>query len=157
MLSQCEDDENFIFSQYSNDRHPLLCAQLQLGDGYRGCEKPSTRDDNTGVAASAACPLSCRTGCSLTYNSCWDQQDTCLNGGVCTNIPRVTTGNNSFTCTCRAGFCTKNCATEDGQDHSDGNPNCPVNARCIIISLCPCVLVSLPLSLTRFLSPDIFL
>eukprot|EP01045_Picozoa_sp_COSAG04_P036397 COSAG04_NODE_8838_length_926_cov_0.800484_1_plen_107_part_00 len=88
-------------------------------------------DYNTGALAADVCPVSCgtRTGCALTYDTCWNQQETCQNGGVCVNLPGV----EAFRCRCPAGFCTENCATPDTLDHSDGNPNCPVRPSWVML------------------------
>ena len=110
---QCEDDPAFAAAGYT-------CADMQ----YFGCEGQT--DDITGALASDACRASC-TDCALTYDSCWNQQETCQNGGVCVNLPGV----EAFRCDCPAGFCTENCATPDSLDHSDGNPNCPVRPLCV--------------------------
>ena len=117
MFRQCEDDPDFIA------RYMGMEATCSMVMGYMGsCEADrGAVDDNTGVAASEACPISCGTGCALTFDSCWNSP--CQNGGgECVNLPGV----EAFGCTCPAGFCTENCAAPDTLDHSDGNPNCPV-------------------------------
>ena len=94
MFRQCEDDPDFIMLG------GVTCSTVM---GYAGsCEADQGAvDDNTGVAASEACPISCGTGCALTFDSCWDQQETCQNGGVCVNRPGV----GAFGCDCPHGYC----------------------------------------------------
>eukprot|EP01045_Picozoa_sp_COSAG04_P012327 COSAG04_NODE_827_length_10036_cov_6.659455_2_plen_225_part_00 len=101
---QCEDDPAFVH----NNMFDQTCADLNVYE--YGCEQWA--DDNTGVPAAEACPASCVTGCALTYESCWDQQDTCQNGGVCVNLPGV----ESFFCDCAPHYMGPTCETYCGPD-----------------------------------------
>jgi len=94
-LRQCEDDPAFVTSW------GRTCADITTASQ---CE---WTDDNTGVPAGEACPISCGTGCALTFNSCWNQQDTCQNGGVCVNLPGV----EAFTCDCPSWYDGDRCQT----------------------------------------------
>ena len=80
MFLQCVDDPAFVHDYRGATK---TCADM---NDYR-CEHYT--DDNTGAPASEACPASCLTGCALTFDSCWNQQETCQNGGVCVNLPGV--------------------------------------------------------------------
>ena len=75
-----------------------------------GCEHYT--DDNTGVSAADACPNACGTGCALTFDSCWNQQETCQNGGVCVNLPGV----EAFRCDCTPHYMGPSCETYCGPD-----------------------------------------
>ena len=80
MFLQCEDDPNFILWGEAT------CSMVMEYVG--SCEADwGAVDDNTGVAASEACPASCGTGCALTFDSCWNSP--CQNGAVCVNLPGV--------------------------------------------------------------------
>jgi hypothetical protein len=87
------------------------------------CDR-ATDADLKKFTATEACPVSCGIGCVLTYDSCLDQQDTCQNGGVCTNVPGVVAGAESFTCTCAAGYCGDSC---EASNEDPALPPCPVS------------------------------
>ena len=115
MSTQCEDDVSWTCTnRYAGE---VGCSYFA---NHRDFCTESWAVDASGVPASEACPITCNSGCTLTYDSCWNNP--CEGREVCTNLPGV----NSYGCTCPAGFCTKNCATEDTLDHSDGNLQCPV-------------------------------
>lgn len=70
--TQCEDDANFRMRDLTCSH--LISDDVATGDYmYRYLSRESRcerTDDITGVAASEACPVSCRTGCLLTYDDC---------------------------------------------------------------------------------------
>ena len=103
MFRQCEDDPDFIARYMGME---ATCSIVM--DAVGSCEADwGAVDDNTGVPASEACPISCGTGCALTFDSCWDQQDTCQNGGACVNMPGV----EAFRCDCSEGYYGARCQT----------------------------------------------
>ena len=106
MFLQCEDDPDFILWGEAT------CSMVMEYAG--SCEADwGAVDDNTGVAAAEACPASCGTGCALTFDSCWDQQETCQNGGVCVNLPGV----EAFFCdNCASHYGGPTCETYCGPD-----------------------------------------
>ena len=98
---QCEDDPTFV-------RDTSTCADITQD---WQCEEWT--DDSTGVSAADACPVSCGTGCALTFDSCWNQQETCQNGGVCVNLPGV----EAFFCdNCASHYGGPTCETYCGPD-----------------------------------------
>ena len=82
-------------------------------------------DDSTGVSAADACPVSCLTGCALTFDSCSDGP--CQNGGVCTNRPGV----EAFSCDCASHYGGPACETYCGPDQ-----DCVSLAEHICATLC---------------------
>ena len=105
MFLQCEDDPNFIMWGAG-------CSMVMVYMGSCEADRGAV-DDNTGVAASEACPISCGTGCALTFDSCWNQQETCQNGGVCVNLPG---GEGAFRCDCTPHYTGPTCETYCGPE-----------------------------------------
>ena len=103
MFVQCEDDPNFESTH--GDACLAFSAQRELCSASSGA-------NSEGVSASEACPISCGTGCALTFDSCWNQQETCQNGGVCVNLPGV----EAFGCDCTPHYTGPTCETYCGPE-----------------------------------------
>lgn len=100
LLLQCEDDPSWsgLFTRPDGSTYqlggcspstsPPNKASLAASEDV-GCEEFMGQPvaDVRGVLATEACPVTCRTGCFLTYDSCWNRP--CLNGGVCTDMPGI--------------------------------------------------------------------
>jgi hypothetical protein len=131
----CEDDVNYVMDMISysaTDIHgyPIRCSASEAIAARRSgasecygrreihhtevCSDfalPSTSCRNratnaAGVLAADACPISCGTGCFLTYDDCWNSP--CLNGGTCTD------GLGHPVCACAAGWSGVLCEVRAG-------------------------------------------
>eukprot|EP01046_Picozoa_sp_COSAG06_P061398 COSAG06_NODE_13450_length_1255_cov_89.599481_1_plen_226_part_00 len=88
--------------------------------------------DAFGVTASEACSVTCGDGNGCAeYDNCWDQQDTCQNGGTCVD------GIGSYMCVClpEAGFYGYACELPlpplpDGFDYTYDVAGCSNPAHC---------------------------
>eukprot|EP01046_Picozoa_sp_COSAG06_P032489 COSAG06_NODE_3250_length_5615_cov_15.071972_3_plen_672_part_00 len=123
--AQCEDDCDWIDRRYGGG------CDLIAANGWESyCSELA---DASGVTASQACSVTCgtdRTHCA-EYDNCWDQQDTCQNGGTCVD------GIGSYTCDClpEVGFYGYACELPlpplpDGYDYTYDVVGCSNPAHC---------------------------